>query len=121
MTSPGERRGAERLLGDALPDDLRGRIRPGHPVRVVNVSSRGLLIETSRRLLPGTIVDVHLERRECRHLTRARVVRCQVGVVAPDGLIFRGALECDQPIPWFTDVAGGVGTGSNRHIPESGQ
>ena len=104
-----------------MPDGLVGRIRPGHQVRVVNASSLGVLIESSRRLLPGTKVELHLELRDVRHQTRARVVRCEVGVVAAHALIFHGALEVERPIPWLAEDPEAVGTGSTGHVNELGQ
>ena len=103
MTPPSDRRRARRFEGEELPDELCGRIRPGHQVRVVNLSSLGVLIESSRRLLPDTNVDLHLELRDVRHQTRARVVRCQVGGVTAHALIFHGALDVERPIPWLAD------------------
>ena len=61
VTSPGERRRARRVPLNALRNGLTGRIRPGHPVRVLDMSSCGVLIETGRRLVPGMFVELHLE------------------------------------------------------------
>ena len=104
MTSSVERRRARRLPLEALPDALCGRIRPGHPVRVLDMSSCGVLIETSRRLPPGMIVELHLELPERRHTMRAQVVRCYVGVVLPQALVFRGALDFERPLPWALEL-----------------
>jgi hypothetical protein len=121
MTLPIERRHVRRLTAEEVPHDLLGRIRPGHDVRVLNVSSWGVLIETSRRLLPGTSVDLHLELREARHLTRARVIRSHVAVVTAHALIFRSALDVERPIPWLADGLETIRTGSRRPMKESGQ
>ena len=104
-----------------MPDGLVGRIRPGHPIRIVNVSSLGVLIESGQRLLPGTNVELHLELRGVRHQTRARVVRCKVGVVTAHALIFHGALDVERPIPWLAKDSEAVGTGSTGHANEFGQ
>jgi hypothetical protein len=105
MTSPIERRRARRLPAGALPDPLFGRIRPGHQVRVLDMSSCGVLIETGRRLPPGMIVDLHLELRDRRHTIRAQVVRCYVGVVLPEAIVFRGALDFERPLPWVSELS----------------
>ena len=121
MMPPSDRRRARRLNSEELPDELFGRIRPGHQIRIVNASSFGVLIESSRRLLPGTNVELHLELREIRHQTRTRVVRCQVGCVMAHALIFRGALNVERPIPWFSEGPDAVGTGSAWHVNKFGQ
>ena len=104
MIVAAERRRARRVASGALPDDLVGRIRPGHQVRVLNMSSCGVLIETSRRLPPGMIVELHLEVRERRHTIRAQVVRCYVGVVLPQLLVFRGALDFERSLAWVSEL-----------------
>ncbi len=105
MTSPGERRRARRVPLNALPNGLIGRIRPGHPVRVLDMSSCGVLIETGRRLVPGMFVELHLEVPERRQTIRAQIVRCYVGVVLPEALVFRGALDFERPLPWMYELA----------------
>jgi hypothetical protein len=108
MTSPIERRRARRVPPEALPDTLFGRIRPGHQLRVLDISSCGVLVETGRRLPPGMIVDLHLELRDRRHTIRAQVVRCYVGVVFPEALVFRGALDFERPLPWVSELSDAV-------------
>ena len=98
MTSPIERRRAERLGHRQLPEGTCGRIRPGHPVRIVDLSENGVRIETARRLLPGSSVDFVLESGVVRHATRAQVVRCDVRLVRADSLLFHGGLEFATPI-----------------------
>jgi hypothetical protein len=65
-------------------------------VRVIDLSCRGALVESSRRLFPGSRVDVHLECGRFRHRTRATVVRCYVGLLLPNGVLFRAAIEFDR-------------------------
>jgi hypothetical protein len=98
-----ERRAAPRSDKADLPDDLCGRVRPGHAIRVIDLSLRGALVESSRRLLPGSRVEVLLECCEFRHVTRARVVRCYVGVLLPHAVRFRAAIEFDRDLErWRT-------------------
>lgn len=91
-----DRRGALRFQQGDLPDDLRGRVKPGQSVRVINLSPRGALLESSRRLLPGSRIDVHLECCHFQHVTRATVVRCYVGLLLPHAVLFRAAIEFDR-------------------------
>ena len=68
-------------------------------LRVVDVSSAGLLAEGEMRLLPGTHVDVHLVTTDGRLLVRSRVVRAYVHRVDPHHICYRGALSFDRPVP----------------------
>lgn len=77
---------------------VTGRIRPGLPIRVVDLSDGGGLIETSARLQPGARVELYLESTTWRARIRARVIRCAVGSLAPAHIVFRGALEFDTPL-----------------------
>jgi hypothetical protein len=84
----------------------RARIRPGHHVKVIDLSPVGAFVETDRRLLPGTSVDLHVQS-DHRHATmRGRVVRCSVVRVRAASMCYRGAIAFDRHLPWFTDVAG---------------
>lgn len=102
-----DRRRVRRLCGVELPDDVRGRIRPGHQVRIVDVSRRGALIDTAQRLLPGTHVEVHLEHADGRHVSRARVVRCGIAELGPQVVVYRAGLEFEREVNWLEPA--GVG------------
>jgi hypothetical protein len=91
-----DRRSTSRLRTSELPPDLWGRVRPGYTIRVIELSARGALIESSRRLIPGTGVELHIECANFRHATRATVVRCFVGALYPHRIVFRGAVEFDR-------------------------
>ena len=108
MDAPGrpiaERRGAPRY-GEARHGIAVGRIRPGLVVRVLNASSRGVCLETSHRLLPGTHVDLYLERGRVVAARRARVVRCTVVALAQDRLCYQASLHVLDPIEWFLDLS----------------
>lgn len=100
MTSIDERRAAGRLEGESGLDGVTARIRPGHQVRVLNLSCGGVLVEGSRRLLPGTLVDVHLEREEEAHACRARVVHCAVSALHQHGVAYRAGLAFENGPRW---------------------
>ncbi len=82
------------------------RIKPGHHARLVDVSAGGALIETNRRLLPGTSVELHLESESRQASVRGRVVRCAVVRVRPASVCYRGAISFDRHLPWFADASG---------------
>ncbi len=85
---------------------LSTRIKPGHHAKLVDVSAGGALIETNRRLLPGTSVELHMETERSQTSVRGRVVRCAVVRVRPASVCYRGAISFDRHLPWFVDASG---------------
>lgn len=106
-TARSDRRGAQRLTPDLLNTDVSARIRPGHVARVRDLSRTGLSIETSRRLSPGTVVEITMTVGATVHTTRARVVRCQVVSLRATDVLFAGGLELEKQLP----VPVGIGEG----------
>lgn len=79
MTLPRERRAHARswfLLGHA---HLAARLRTGSPLRVLNTSPDGLLVESPSRLLPGRQVDLVLQSGITREQAPWLVVHSRVG------------------------------------------
>jgi hypothetical protein len=103
---PPDRRGNRRL--DALEEHriLLASVRPGERARVIDVSAGGVLIETSQRLLPGTSVEVQLERRTERASIHGQVLRCAVVRLRPTWVCYRGAIAFDRDLPWFVEGRG---------------
>ena len=56
---------------------VRGRVRLGHGLVIVDVSSRGALVEGRSPLRPGSRVEVQLETDARRELIAARVTRME--------------------------------------------
>lgn len=74
------------------------RLRTGDMLTIVDISASGAMVETGRRLLPGVKLVVHLAAAECTVRIDARVVRCSVWALAPEGGVrYRGALEFVEP------------------------
>ena len=107
MSNPSpDRRGARRF--EALEDHhiVSALVRPGHRVRVIDVSAGGALIETNHRLLPGTAVELQVETGTERASVRGQVVRCAVVRVRPTWVCYRGAIAFDGHLPWFVEEHG---------------
>src|SRR5204862_363148 len=68
----GERRRQRRASDVADHGIVCARVRPGHAAIVVDVSPDGALIDTSHRLLPGTMVVLHFESVDRRESVRGR-------------------------------------------------
>jgi hypothetical protein len=78
-------------------------VRPGHRARLIDVSAGGALIETSQRLLPGTSVELLVEKNTDRANVRGRVLRCAVVRLRPTWICYRGAIAFDRHLPWFVE------------------
>lgn len=72
------------------------RVRPGHEVTVLDLSSGGALIEAGHRLLPGTRIELQLGGADYRLAVRGRVLRCAVSSLHPARITYRGAVAFDR-------------------------
>lgn len=89
------------------------RVRPGSDAAVIDVSDGGALLETSRRLLPGSSIDLQLTSSAGRVAVRARVIRCFVSQIEPGRIWYRGAVAFERHLHLFADDCPGRG-GSSR-------
>jgi hypothetical protein len=99
---PPEERRQHRRHGLEEHGVVSARIRPGHDVLVVNVSAGGALVETARRLLPGLGIELRVAAQHGRASMRGRVLRSFVARLRPDGVWYRGSIQFDQCLPWFS-------------------
>ena len=73
------------------------RIRPGDRAVVIDASSRSVLIETHRRLVPGSVVELQMEIGTAERLTaRGRVIRSSVSRLCATSVSYRGAVLFDR-------------------------
>lgn len=105
-----DRRGAPRFEAFEEHRIVSASVRPGHRVRVIDASSRGALVETSHRLLPGTVVELQVETGTDRVSVRGHVLRCAVVRLRPTWVCYRGAIAFDRHLPWFVDERGEAAT-----------
>lgn len=98
-----ERRGMRRMEGVEEHRIVSASVRPGHRVRLIDVSAGGALVETSHRLLPGTSVELHVATGTDRASIRGQVLRCAVVRLRPTWVCYRGAIAFDRHLPWFVD------------------
>ena len=85
---------------------ITAKIRPGHHVTLIDLSTGGALLEGERRLLPGTVVELQIHAKDRQATLRGSVVRCSVVRVRPASVSYRGAIAFDHDLPWFADAAG---------------
>jgi hypothetical protein len=93
-----ERRASPRKLWDECGWLLSARLRPGQDVSVLDLSTRGALVEGVVRLMPGASIELHLIGLDRRQTLRGRVVRCHVSALDPSGVRYRAALEFDRRV-----------------------
>ena len=101
MTS--ERRGGCRHEGPGGHGILSTQVRPGYRAQLINIGAGGALIETGRRLLPGSNVELVLERERYRASVRGRVLRCSVVRLQSASICYRSAIGFDRSLPWFVE------------------
>ena len=95
-----ERRREARVAGRGV----RARVRPGHHLVVLDVSTGGALVEAACQLRPGSRIEVHLENEDRRDLIGARVTRCAVAAIDPHtGITYRAALCFTESCEWVRE------------------
>ena len=105
-----ERRRTERRRGSGLT----ARVRPGHRVAVIDVSTGGALLEATSPLRPGTDVEVQFERAEGRLRVSATVLRCGVSALDPHrGPTYRAAVSFADSFEWAREP----GTPHGHDVP----
>ena len=95
MTAERERRRAGRTGPDTAGWRSEAVLRPGVPVRVVDICAFGVLVECPTRLRPGRVADLQLVSADTdrKHTISGRIERCHVIRLQPLG--FRGAIAFD--------------------------
>jgi hypothetical protein len=99
------------------------RVRPGHEVRVIDLSSGGVLVEAATRLLPGARVVLQFIGPGVALRASARVVRCFVVALDPEhGVRYRAALAFDRELDVFADeMSSGYGVSGDQGDGPVGQ
>lgn len=104
MSTPehGERRAHPRRSPSPQSWLATARVRPGHEVTVINLSSGGALVEAAVRLLPGARVTLQFVGPGVGLRAAARVIWCRVAALdAERGVRYRGALAFDRTLEVF--------------------
>jgi len=91
-----DRRGGRRVTGGGSRFGVAAVVRPGQAVVLVNISSRGALVESGRRLRPGVRTELHLCGSGTGMRVHGRVERCRV--VRLDPVRYHGVIVFDDLI-----------------------
>lgn len=83
---------------------MRARVRHGHRLRVLDVSSEGALVEAGGPLRPGSDVELQVEHNDRKASFGATVVRCDVSAIsAQRGTTYRAGLAFRETCEWFCE------------------
>ena len=95
-----ERRAWRRISTIDHAELGHGRLRPGRPAQILDVSRGGALIETEWRLLPGTRVELQLGEPTPVYRAAGRLLRCHVALLGGGRIRYRGALRFEELLPF---------------------
>jgi hypothetical protein len=97
MDAPIAERRLERRVPASVYRQADATLRPGCPVRLVDISQSGAQIESERPLRPGARVHVRVVTHEWSMAVAAVVLRCVVWTLDPErGVRYRGALLFEE-------------------------
>jgi hypothetical protein len=93
-----DRRGERRHSSEHTGWKAEAVLRPGLLVRILNINSRGVLVQSPGRLRPGRTVELQLAELDGdrRPVVAGRVGRCRVAHLDP--LLFHGVVVFDRPL-----------------------
>ncbi len=98
FVSSGTQRRAPRLPISEIAWLSSMRVSWGQRLRVINISSSGVLVESGMRLSPGSVTTFQLEGPGTALVVPARIVRCRVADVDALGVKYETAAVFDEPI-----------------------
>jgi CheY-like chemotaxis protein len=99
------RRASRRPLTD-IPWLKSVRLPWGLEVGVVNISTSGILLESTSKITPGNVVDLQLIGRGLTGVSMpARLIRTDVGSVSSQGVKYRVAAAFDRELDLGVEVA----------------
>jgi hypothetical protein len=93
-----DRRGARRSARGDVPWLSAVRLSWGVDVSLINISSRGLLVECGAKLTPGITTELHLSGPGTNLLVKVRFVRSEVAKVDGNGVRYHAAAEFEKEL-----------------------
>lgn len=97
-----ERRTERRRTAGGVRCRADAVLRPGQPVRLLNINSRAALVESHARLRPGAMTELQLALAGRRTSIRGRLDRCHISALEP--LRYRGLLMFEEPLELEDDA-----------------
>jgi PilZ domain len=105
MADTVERRAWTRVEAVNTSGMARGKLKPGRPAQIVDVSAGGALIETEWRLLPGARVELQVGEPVALCHVKARILRSHIARLHRDRVHYRGALAFEDQLPFLVGKA----------------
>ena len=96
MNDPNAKREVERV---DVPGQVRGAVTVFHPMTIVNISVKGMLMESSASLHNDSLHDFRLTLNERSVVVKGRVVYCKIGDLREGGVLYRCGVEFIAPAP----------------------
>ena len=87
-----------RVPAAALSGITSVKLSPGDAVRLINLSSTGVLVEGGTRFVPRTRVTVTFEGGFSPAQVKGRIVRCQVASISNGALQYQSGIAFDARI-----------------------
>ena len=75
---------------------LQATLRPGRPIRVVDISQSGIRLETDGGLRPGSIAQIRLVSEHWTLVAAGAIVRCEVSILEAERVTYSGALRFEE-------------------------
>jgi CheY-like chemotaxis protein len=98
VVSSGTRKRARRLPKSDVPWLSSLRLSWGQSLRLLNISSSGVLVESGMRLWPGDVAQFQIAGTDLDLVVPARVVRCRVSEVSSLGVKYETAAVFEHPL-----------------------
>ena len=102
LVNHAERRREYRQLGGGERWRALAVLRPGKPIRLLNITSRAALVEYAARLRPGSHIEIQLAGPDSRASVRGRIDRCHVAALEP--IRYRGVVLFEE----FVNIGDGL-------------
>lgn len=106
VSNPSERRRVARLRQQQLPWLRIARLPWGSAVDLLDVSRTGVLVETTARMTPGTVVDLEFLGKDLATTVPSRILRTDIAHVDRLGVRYRVAAAFTRDLG-LIDSAGG--------------
>ena len=94
MNDPNAKRGAERLF---VPGQLTGAVTVFQPMTIINISVKGMLMESAVALHNDSLHDFRLSLDDRSVIVKGRVVYCEIGELKHGAVLYRCGVEFVEP------------------------
>lgn len=115
-----ERRASRRRPLEDVPQIVEVKI-DSQAVKVIDISSGGVCIESPERMMLGHAVRLHIVAKKSTIQIRCRVVRCVVKSVAAGQVVYQAAAKFEKPLPLVDEPSSAGAAATNAaeaDVPE---